>query len=48
MTVTLRAGWVELDQCRDLLRQRRTLRETGHPASEAKVRPPEVVEKYKG
>ena len=39
---------VELDQCWDLLRQRRALRETGHDASEAHVRPPEVVEKYKG
>jgi len=39
---------VELDQCWDLLRQRRALRETGHPTSEAKVRPPEVVEKYVG
>jgi len=39
---------VELDQCWDLLRQRRALRETGHDASEARVRPPEVVEKYKG
>ena len=39
---------VELDQCWDLLRQRRALRETGHSASEAQVRPPEVVEKYVG
>ena len=39
---------VELDQCWDLLRQRRALRETGHAASEAHVRPPEVVEKYVG
>ena len=39
---------VELDQCWDLLRQRRALRETGLDASQAHVRPPEVVEKYIG
>ena len=39
---------VELDQCWDLLRQRRALRETGHSPAEAHVRPPEVVEKYEG
>jgi Protein of unknown function (DUF2630) len=39
---------VELDQCWDLLRQRRALRETGRDANEAHVRPPEVVEKYVG
>jgi len=44
----LGAVQVELDQCWDLLRQRRALRETGRPASEAKVRPAGVVEKYKG
>ena len=38
---------VELDQCWDLLRQRRAIRETGRDA-EAQVRPPEVVEKYVG
>ena len=37
---------VELDQCWDLLRQRRALRETGHNPDEAHVRPPEVVENY--
>jgi hypothetical protein len=37
---------VELDQCWDLLRQRRALRETGRNPNEAHVRPPEVVEKY--
>lgn len=37
---------VELDQCWDLLRQRRALRETGQDPGEAQVRPPEVVEKY--
>jgi hypothetical protein len=39
---------VELDQCWDLLRQRRALRETGRSPAEAQVRPPEVVEKYEG
>ena len=37
---------VELDQCWDLLRQRRALRETGGNPSDAHVRPPEIVEKY--
>ncbi len=37
---------VELDQCWDLLRQRRALRDTGQDPSEAHVRPPEVVENY--
>jgi hypothetical protein len=44
----LAAVQVELDQCWDLLRQRRALRETGHPANEAHVRPASVVEKYEG
>jgi uncharacterized protein DUF2630 len=39
---------VELDQCWDLLRQRRALRETGGDPEQARVRPPEVVEKYVG
>ena len=39
---------VELDQCWDLLRQRRALRETGRDPSEAHLRPPGVVEKYVG
>ena len=39
---------VELDQCWDLLRQRRALRETGGEPSQAHVRPPEVVKKYIG
>jgi hypothetical protein len=39
---------VELDQCWDLLRQRRALRETGSDPSQAHVRPPEVVKKYLG
>jgi hypothetical protein len=39
---------VELDQCWDLLRQRRALRETGADPSQAQVRPPDVVERYLG
>jgi len=39
---------VELDQCWDLLRQRRALRETGHKPSEAHVRPAAVVKNYEG
>ncbi len=37
---------VELDQCWDLLRQRRALRDVGVDPNEAEVRPAEVVEKY--
>ncbi len=39
---------VALDQCWDLLRQRRALREFGSNPDEAKVRPAGVVEKYEG
>jgi hypothetical protein len=39
---------VELDQCWDLLRQRRALRETGGDPREAHVRPPDEVEGYLG
>jgi len=39
---------VELDQCWDLLRQRRALRETGGNPAQAHVRPPEVIKKYLG
>ena len=39
---------VELDQCWDLLRQRRAARKTGGNPAAAEVRPPEVVEKYSG
>jgi len=39
---------VEVDQCWDLLRQRRALRETGGDPSQAHARPPEVVKKYIG
>lgn len=42
----LRRVEVELDQCWDLLRQRRALRETGGDAREAEVRPPDEVEGY--
>ncbi|MCS6302627.1 MAG: DUF2630 family protein [Nitrospira sp.] len=42
----LRAMQVELDQCWDLLRQRRALRTVGQDADKAQVRPPEIVEKY--
>jgi hypothetical protein len=44
----LSAVQVELDQCWDLLRQRRAMRETGRDEREAQVRPPNVVEKYEG
>ncbi len=37
---------VSLDQCWDLLRQRRALREAGRDPSTADVRRPEVVEGY--
>jgi Protein of unknown function (DUF2630) len=37
---------VALDQCWDLLRQRRALREAGRDPGAASVRPPEVVERY--
>jgi hypothetical protein len=39
---------VDLDQCWDLLRQRRALREFGQSPDAAHVRPAEVVEKYEG
>jgi hypothetical protein len=37
---------VSLDQCWDLLRQRRALREFGEDPNAARVREPEVVERY--
>jgi Protein of unknown function (DUF2630) len=37
---------VELDQCWDLLRQRRALREFGEDPDKAKVRAAEIVENY--
>ena len=38
----------ELDQCWDLLRQRRALREFGEDPASASVRPADVVKKYVG
>jgi hypothetical protein len=38
----------ELDQCWDLLRQRRALKETGRDPSEALVRPAGIVKNYEG
>ena len=37
---------VELDQCWDLLRQRRARREFGEDPDQAKVRDPQTVESY--
>jgi Protein of unknown function (DUF2630) len=37
---------VQLDQCWDLLRQRRALREFGKDPDKAEVRPGEIVENY--
>lgn len=37
---------VSLDQCWDLLRQRRALREAGRNPDDADVRRPDVVESY--
>ena len=42
----LEAIKIGLDQCWDLLRQRRALRESGNDPSAARVRDPEVVERY--
>jgi hypothetical protein len=39
---------VELDQCWDLLRQRRALRESGADPDRATIRAPDIVEKYVG
>ncbi len=44
----LRAVEVALDQCWDLLRQRRALRETGGDPRQAQVRPAGEVEGYLG
>jgi hypothetical protein len=44
----LRQLEIELDQCWDLLRQRRALRETGGDPREARVRPAGEVEGYLG
>jgi hypothetical protein len=37
---------VSLDQCWDLLRQRRALRDAGRDAGDAEIRRAEVVERY--
>ncbi len=42
----LRSVEVALDQCWDLLRQRRARREMGDDPDEARVRPPDIVEGY--
>ena len=42
----LRQVTVSLDQCWDLLRQRRALREAGRDPDDAGIRRPEVVEHY--
>ncbi|MEZ0342073.1 DUF2630 family protein [Mycobacterium sp. pV006] len=42
----LHAVEVQLDQCWDLLRQRRALRDAGADPREAQVRPPDEVEGY--
>ena len=42
----LRDVKVSLDQCWDLLRQRRALRDAGRDVDAAEVRRPEVVERY--
>ena len=44
----LRAVEVQLDQCWDLLRQRRALRETGGNPQSAQLRPADEVEGYLG
>jgi uncharacterized protein DUF2630 len=45
-TQRLRQLTISLDQCWDLLRQRRALREAGRDPDDAQLRPPEVVERY--
>lgn len=37
---------IELDQCWDLLRQRRALREFGQDPDKANIHPPKIVENY--
>ncbi|MFJ6464859.1 DUF2630 family protein [Streptomyces sp. NPDC091387] len=44
----LRTVEVRLDQCWDLLRQRRALSEFGDDPSQARVRPADEVEGYRG
>jgi Protein of unknown function (DUF2630) len=45
-TERLRAVEVELDQCWDLLRQRRALRDAGADPNQAQARDPDTVERY--
>jgi uncharacterized protein DUF2630 len=42
----LRAVEIELDQCWDLLRQRRAFREAGADPDQAEARDPDTVERY--
>jgi hypothetical protein len=42
----LEAVKVALDQCWDLLHQRRALASSGRDPDDAQVRPPDVVERY--
>ena len=44
----LRGIGVQLDQCWELLRQRRALREYGKDPNEAELRDARTVEKYQG
>ncbi|MDB5943228.1 MAG: hypothetical protein JWQ13_2794 [Ramlibacter sp.] len=44
----MRAIEEELDQCWDLLRQRRARREFGEDPEQAEVRDPRTVENYRG
>ena len=46
-TTRLRSLEIALDQCWDLLRQRRARRNVGEDPDSAEVRPPEVVERYR-
>ncbi|HXX91178.1 MAG TPA: DUF2630 family protein [Acidimicrobiales bacterium] len=43
----LRSLEIALDQCWDLLRQRRARRGAGQDPDQAEVRPPQVVEHYR-
>ena len=45
-TERLRAVEVELDQCWDLLRQRRALRDAGADPNQARARDTDTVERY--
>jgi uncharacterized protein DUF2630 len=47
-TLRLSTVQTELDQCWDLLRQRRALREFGDDPSKAQARDADVVKKYVG